>query len=165
MRLASSGEIIPTSGFSRDARLQTSARRVADLDLVQASFWRTHDGIGVLSTLVDATAPDGSGDTIPQWHLSVSADGQRPTADHLRRVIDCFGIDEFELDNHHPGIAQHIWIPVDTRRRVDCECKSDETIIVEDDGYTWTNPTVGPCRGCEYKQLTGRRCSLHMDAA
>ena len=88
----------------------------------------------------------------------------RCNADQLALVITDFGLTDWEIDNHHPGNAQHLWIPIDPARRVDCECKSDETIIVEPDGYTWTNPVTGPCRGCTSISITHRPCPLHPTA-
>lgn len=126
----------------------------------------------VVSVLEPAEAPDGTGDIIPQWHLSIAgrvADptrrtGQRPTrvaGDVLEHFVETFGFVEWEIDNHHPGAAQHFWIPRDPARRVDCECKATEVIIVEPDGYTWTNPVDGPCRGCEHERTHGRACPIH----
>jgi hypothetical protein len=164
--------------------------RTGTLRPLTAEFWRSapftaqdsrptrawmhrFDRLVVLSSYGPATAPDGTGDVIPQWHLSIVARadtpvGQEPvrcTAEQLTRFVETFGLTEFEIDNHHPGAAQHFWIPRDPARRVDCECKSDETIIVEPDGYTWTNPVDGPCRGCDYKRMSGRPCPIHVVAS
>lgn len=69
-----------------------------------------------------------------------------------------------EVDNHHPGVAVHLWLPVDPAHRVTCECKDDEQTITEPDGYTWTTPVGGPCRGCELQQLLGHPCTVHAQA-
>ncbi len=123
-----------------------------------------------LSSVGPMQAPDGSGDIIDTWHLSVAArvvnaagkqEPVRPTVEQFEHLLDTWAITEFEIDNHHPGSAQHLMIPVDPARRVDCECKANETVIVEPDGYTWTNPVDGPCRGCEHERMTGRPCPLH----
>lgn len=115
----------------------------------------------VISALEDATAPDGAGDTIPQWHVSVSELGRRPSPRVLRKALRAFRMEEAEEDNHHPGVARHFWLPVDKSRRVSCECKETEKVVREADGYTWTNPTDAPCRGCELQRLLGKRCPLH----
>lgn len=117
----------------------------------------------VISALEEIDYPDGSGDRGPCWHLSVSrAPGNaRPTDRELLLVIVAFGVPAAEEDNHHPGIARHLFCPVDPARRVDCECKVDERVIVEADGYRWTTPRDGPCRGCEYARLSGRPCRQH----
>lgn len=125
----------------------------------------------VVTSVGMANAPDGSGDVIAQWHLSIAGrvvgpDNRpfpvRASAVELAHMVATFGLDDYEIDNHHPGAAQHLWIPKDPTRRVDCECKSDELIIVEPDGYTWTTPTDGPCRGCQFERTPmGRPCPIH----
>lgn len=128
----------------------------------------------VLSALALAKAPSGD-DTILQWHLSVSrpprsADGRgrRPDDAELRRVRLAFDLVDAEEDNHHPGIARHLWLPVDPARRVGCECKADEVVVVEPDGYAWTNPVDADpsvCRACEIARLLPSslvdRCPVH----
>ena len=67
-----------------------------------------------------------------------------------------------EQDNHHPGGACHFFQPVDPARRRDCECKVTEVVVTEPDGYQWTNPSDGPCRGCELgKLIPSKPCPLH----
>ncbi|MDQ3276599.1 MAG: hypothetical protein M3Q39_16610 [Actinomycetota bacterium] len=56
-------------------------------------------------------------------------------------------------------------LPVDPDRRVDCECKLDEQTIVEADGYQWTTPADGPCRGCEFELTIGKPCTIHRSQA
>lgn len=118
----------------------------------------------VVSALEIAEYPDGKG-VGPQWHVSVSRAGPvkngRPHTHDMRRARRAFGMQRAEEDNHHPGIANHLWLPVDPAHRVDCQCKEDEAIVVEADGYTWTNPRDGACRGCEFAGLVGRPCQLH----
>lgn len=119
----------------------------------------------VISTLVDAELPDGSGVLGPQWHLSITrhAGGRvrRPAPQDIRRARRAFGLQAAEEDNHHPGNARHLFMVVDPAKRVDCECKTDEQLVVEPDGFKWTNPKDGPCRGCELAGLTGKPCPLH----
>ncbi|MGL4297524.1 MAG: hypothetical protein ACRCW4_00430 [Candidatus Neomicrothrix subdominans] len=141
------------------------------MDRAHTRAWvHRHRPLVVLSAMEMAEAPDGD-DVIPQWHLSITARSQdnegrwsvpaRPSADDLGHFVDTFGLTEWEIDNHHPGAAQHFWVPRDPARRVDCQCKADEAIVVEPDGYTWTTPVDGPCRGCEHARTTGRPCPLH----
>lgn len=65
----------------------------------------------------------------------------------------------FDEDNHHPGIARHLWCPVDSAFRHVCECKVSEVVIVDGD-YEWTTE-ADTCRGCEYERLTRMPCPLH----
>lgn len=114
----------------------------------------------VISALELAELPDGAG-VGPQWHISISRCGKRPKEHDIRRAQRAFGFVGGEEDNHHPGNARHFWIPVDPAHRVDCQCKEDETTVVDGDGYTWTNPKEGPCRGCEFARTIGKPCPLH----
>ena len=125
------------------------------------SWWRA-GAVVVGSLLTVAKYPSGEGSG-PQWLVSVSDDRTRPSRTVLRRALRAFDMLGAEEDNHHPGIARHFWRPVDPSRRVDCECKTDETLVVEPGGYRWTNPVEGPCRGCELRGLTGRPCPLHKE--
>ena len=124
----------------------------------------------VLSAIEEAEYPDGSGQSGLQWHVSLTGrdDFFRPVRatelqlDVVRRAFDMV---EAEEDNHQPGKARNLWLPVDPARRVDCECKTTEVTITEPDGYQWTNPTDGTCRGCELERaLPGRPCPIHTAA-
>ena len=134
------------------------------LHATSASAWR-YGRVMVISALEIAEAPDGRGDRIPQWHVSVSASGRRPSDRELRRALKAFGMIRAEEDNHHPGLARHFWLTLDPSRRVDCQCKVDEVTIRDADGYTWTNPAPGEgeCRGCEMQRLLGNPCPLHAE--
>ncbi len=114
----------------------------------------------VISNLLDMEAPDGSGDSIAQWHVSVSDYGHRPSPKLIEQVRRDFGMQQAEIDNHHPGVAVHLMLVVDPARRVDCECKVGEQIVTEPDGYQWSNDTK-ECRGCSYERTFGRPCPLH----
>lgn len=131
---------------------------------VTQSMW-TDGRLSVISSLVEAELPSGNG-VGPQWHVSISrCGGKRPKPAELARAQRAFRIVGWEEDNHHPGNARHYFRPVDPAERVDCECKTNETAIVDRDGYRWTNPTDEPCRGCEYWATTGAPCPIHAPAA
>lgn len=117
----------------------------------------------VISSVGMMELPDGGGEQGPTWLISVSSGGTRATDREARRALRDFGMAGAEEDNHTPGIARAFFLVVDPARRVDCECKTTETVIVEEDGYRWSNPTDGPCRGCEFESIAGpaRRCPLH----
>lgn len=116
--------------------------------------------VRVISTRVNAKYPDSDG-IGPQDHMSVSQGGHRPAKRALAMALAAFGMTGAEEDNHHPGVARHFWRPVDPAHRVACECKEDEALVVEPDGYVWTNPVEGPCRGCWLELLTERPCPIH----
>lgn len=131
--------------------------------VISVSAWQRGPACAI-SALELAEYPDGNGFG-PQWHVSVSRMGKRPKPHDVRGVLRAFGIVAIcEEDNHHPGSARHFWVPVDPVRRVTCQCKEDEDLIVEPDGYVWTNPKDGSCRGCEFARLIGKACPFHPEA-
>lgn len=144
-------------------------KAIAVAEFVKASSFSVwlRRGVTVISASIRAHAPDGSKEVIPQWHLSFRADGRRCNDEEVRLGLASFGIAGAEEDNHHPGGgARHFFMPVDPKRRVDCECKTDERTIVESDGYRSTTSIDGPCSGCELvaaKAEIGVRstCPLH----
>ncbi len=130
--------------------------------ILSYSVW-SRGQIRVISALEMAELPDRSG-VGPQWHISVSrGPKKRPRPTDVRAALRAFQMHGAEEDNHHPGVARHFWVPVDPAHRVDCECKEEEAVITEPDGYKWTNPREGDgeCRGCELSRMTGAACSLH----
>ena len=155
------GALMPERGFSRVTR--PDGLYAAPFGM---SAWRTHDGITAISSCADMNLPGGG--IGPTWLITVTRNGQRPTDDDMRRVIECFDMPAFEEDNHYPGISRGLFCPHDPARRTDCECKLTETTIVDpQDGYRWTNPTDGPCRGCDLaaihriEGLPPKPCPIH----
>jgi hypothetical protein len=135
---------------------------VMDRGIVQTGSAWSFGPIRVISTLTMAELPDGSKEIGPQWHISITDKGRRPSPKQVRRALRAFDMVDAEEDNHHPGYARHFWLPVDLARRVDCECKAEEVTIVEADGYRFTNPhDPAECRGCDFQRLTGKPCPLH----
>lgn len=150
MRTGAGGELIPRRGWSR--RFPRNAAL-----LPGGSLWATHDGLRAISSLEDAKYPSGVG-AGPQWHISVAYIGERRRATNteLLRAVDGFGMDVFDEDNHAPGEARHLWMPVDPAERTACECKTSERTMVEPDGYAWTTPVdeAEGCRGCDHERMT-----------
>jgi hypothetical protein len=146
----------PHSGW---LEVQTPAILIQQLKPLAVSTWISGP-LRVISSLVLADAPDGSGVT-EQWHISLTRKAKRPHPTDVRRSLRAFGLVGAEEDNHHPGNARHFWRPVDASKRVDCECKETDTVVVEKDGYTFSTPADGPCSGCQFEGLTGKRCPLH----
>lgn len=118
----------------------------------------------VVSALEDAELPGASGAT---WHVSISRMGKRPRPRDVEHALRDFDMRGAEEDNHHPGVARHYFQPVDPAYRGLCECKTTEDVVVERDGYTWTNPkldAVEGCRGCEFERLQHKPCPIHRSA-
>lgn len=157
MRTSASGALMPVRGFSRRTH-----------PLVGLEAWTSHDGLLVTSQLADMYLP-GTNDTEigPTWLLTTSHRGGRCADAQLHHVIECFELPAYDEDNHYPGIGRSLFCPVDEAYRTACECKITETVVVDTDGYTWTNPTDGSCRGCELAHFharmfgTDRPCPIH----
>lgn len=129
---------------------------------IVASAWR-RGPVVVISTLIDAELPGGHG-IGRTWNASITRLKKRPKPGDVHRFRLDFDMMEAEEDNHHPGNAKHFFLPVDPAFRGICECKADEVVHVEPDGYTWTNPRdtdPEPCRGCEAARLHRRPCPVH----
>lgn len=151
-----------SAGFRR---INADARQAVAVDgqrPLAASAWQ-RGPVRVISCVELAEyAESVGGGTGPQWHISITRQGERATDRDLSMVAKAFGLPRVEEDNHHPGKVRHLWCPVDPQKRVDCECKTTEVTITEPDGYRWTNP-VDPseCRGCEWEASHRVPCALH----
>ena len=106
----------------------------------------------------------GGGGVGPTWLVTISYRGARPSDAHVELVLRQFRMRDAEEDNHTPGITRSFFMPVDPKWRGVCDCKETEETIVEDDGYEWQNPRPedGRCRGCEYEELFGAPCPIHL---
>jgi len=166
--------VVPTHDPMRPSGLGwLFVRKVPTYGSMADAWWHAGADAHVLSTLDMAQLPR-SGGVGPQWHVSITdcagTEPRRPSLSQVRLTLCAFGMLAAEEDNHHPGNARHFWMPVDPSERVDCECKSDEVVVTEDDGYQWTNPTDGPCRGCENERVMAmvglvRPCPIHTRSA
>lgn len=118
--------------------------------------YRRSDGTRVCSSLANAELPGEPPAVGPTWMLSVSCNQQRASNAVVRRALRAFRLERADEDNHIPGIIRMFFMPVDPARRSICECKLTEEIVVEPDGFVWTNPHGGRtrpelCRGCEHE--------------
>ena len=90
-------------------------------------------------------ASDGKIEKGPEYHISISKQSPvsgafRCTSDEARWVLDQFGLDGAEEDNHIPhGVVRNFWRPVANRLvGLECDCKAEEPAIVEDKGdFVW----------------------------
>lgn len=158
MKLGARGELVPIAGFSRIRTPLPDA----------STGWRSHDGLFVVSSCFDAPLP-GSGEPPkigPSWLVSVSRPAGPRTARckatpaDVVRVVASFAMPAFDEDNHHPGLARHLWCPMDPQYQDACECKLTEETITDGD-YSWTTDLTAECRGCEYEAMFGLACPIH----
>jgi hypothetical protein len=80
----------------------------------------------------------------PEYHLSISkqvgGSPNRCTSNEAKWVLDQFGLDGAEEDNHVPfGVVRNFWRTVATPLvGLECECKDEEPAVVEDKGdFIW----------------------------
>lgn len=105
---------------------------------LDAEVWWRH-GLKVLSSLGTMEAPDSSGDLLPTWLVSVSREGtSMPSDADMKRVRRDFDVRQGDEDNHESGTARKLFLVVERARRVDCECKTDETVVTRPDGYRYS---------------------------
>lgn len=106
------------------------------------------DRVLALSEVAPMSAPDGSGDVLRTWLVSVSEGGRwTPSNETMARVRRDFAMEEAEEDNHEPGLARKLFLVVEPGRRVACECKETERVIVRGDGYRYTRPIDAASEG------------------
>ncbi|MEH6476671.1 MAG: hypothetical protein V7727_13345 [Sneathiella sp.] len=94
--------------------------------------WQNSRGVAAISSTVWVNDKDE-----PrlhwEWLVSFSMAGKRRlTIAEMTKAVADWGVQEFEEDNHEPGIARKYWLAIDPQFRKPCPCK-DETIIVEGD--------------------------------
>jgi hypothetical protein len=102
-------------------------------------------GLMVVSSTMDA---EYRGLVGPHNHVSASIFSRAPK--EQRRISDewldlvrrDFDMEDAEEDNHSSGIGRHLFLPLWLPRGTTgiCECKADEAIIVEPDGYIYSAP-------------------------
>jgi len=111
-------------------------RQSGDLTI---SVW---EGPGNLTVFSSAGDMEYQGLVVATNHVSAAVKGhnRRCTDGELDQVRAAFDMVDAEEDNHSPGVARHLFLPLHLPRGTVgvCECKTEETIVVEADGYRWS---------------------------
>jgi hypothetical protein len=97
------------------------------------------NGLFVLSA-VEKTSEPGKPDLGPEYHISISANGQRCTSGDAVWALAQFDLIDAKEDNHVPsGRVRNFWRPVaDHLSGYECPCVDEEPAVVEDKGdYIW----------------------------
>lgn len=155
----------PGKDWFRQRALERRFAHSGGGELYDLSIWMRRR-ILAISTCVHAEAPNGVG-SIPQWHISFTNEGRRCTDEEVRMSLASFRLTGADEDNHEPGMARHFWMPLDPKRRVDCECKTTEKVMIEPDGHKWTTPVDDrECYGCKHEVEmaavgVARPCPVH----
>lgn len=102
---------------------------------------------GHMRVLTSAEMADYRGKVYPHNHVTVSVHpslGRRPTDAEMLAVRHAFDMHDAEEDNHQPGRIRNLFLPLHLPRGTVgvCDCKSDETIVVEPDGFQWSKAKV-----------------------
>lgn len=112
------------------------------------AFWFLPRNLFVISAV--EVASDGKIAKGPEYHISISKPVRpgvmkRCDSNEARWVLDQFGLDGAEEDNHVPGgKVRNFWRPVaNSLVGLECECKEDEPAIIEDKGdFVWRSITT-----------------------
>lgn len=114
----------------------------ASLGYPSRVFFHASSSLAVISAV--EVASDGKVDKGPEYHISISKQmrgaPRRCDSNEANWVLDQFGLDGSEEDNHVPnGVVRNFWRPVATGLiGLECECKAEEPAIVEDKGdFIW----------------------------
>lgn len=112
-------------------------------DYPSEAWLHRSSGIYVISS-VEVAKEEGQPDLGPEYHVSISRNGQRCTAGDALWALACFELHDAKEDNHVPsGIARNFWRPVaDRLSGYECACQDEEPAIREDKGdYVWRGVT------------------------
>jgi hypothetical protein len=131
-------------GWVRHPLMAAFAARVAQMGGYPTETWAHEQcDMWVVSSVEVATDP-GQPELGPEYHLSVSAMGERCTPEQAAWVLQQFGLEDAREDNHTPGgKVRHFWRPVaDKLSGYECPCVADEPAVREDKGsFVWRGVT------------------------
>lgn len=123
-------------------RLADPSKQVT-LGYAGEAYCHPESGLFVITAV--EVADDGDGiEKGPEYHVSVSRDGQRCSGSDALWVQAEFGMLDAEEDNHVPnGRVRNFWRPVADRLiGLECPCKAGEPTMKEDKGdYIWRGVT------------------------
>lgn len=125
-------------GWSRDSAWICPPELAALSYPVEA--WRHTSGLFVLSAVERVDAVPGEPDIGPEYHLSMSMNGQRCSSADALFVCAAFALSDAKEDNHVPsGRVRNFWRPVaDPLSGYECPCVDDEPAMREDKGdFVW----------------------------
>jgi hypothetical protein len=122
---------------------ERSCRRISDFLKTETHAYQR----GFVRVLSSAEMAEYQGVIVPHNHVTVSVDemlGRRPKDSEMAEVRLAFDMEDAEEDNHQPGRIRNLFLPLHLPRGTTgiCDCKSDETVVVEPDGFQWSKPKV-----------------------
>lgn len=117
--------------------------QLAALGYPVEAWEHTQSGLFAMSAVEVAREP-GKADIGPEYHLSVSMNGQRCSSADALFVLAAFDLVDAKEDNHVPsGRVRNFWRPVaDGLSGYECPCVEGEPAISEDKGdFVWRGVT------------------------
>jgi len=133
----------PNSGSWDLDRNWQAPPALAALGYPVEAWWHEPTRLFCLSAVEVVTEP-GKVDLGPEYHLSVSKNGQRCTSAEAVWVLAQFDLLDALEDNHVPnGRVRNFWRPVaDHLSGYECPCVAVEPAIAEDKGdFVWRGIT------------------------
>ena len=103
-------------------------------------YWFFPDRDLIVMSSVEVAHDENDIDKGPSYHVSVSKRTGRCTSNEAKFVVQAFGMEDSDEDNHVPnGVVRNFWMPVaDKFKGHVCPCKDEEPTIKEDKGdYVW----------------------------
>lgn len=129
----------PVAQGWRVAKWWRCPAELASLGYPVVAYEHPSSGLFAMSAVEVAHDP-GTPDLGPEYHLSISLNGERcPSSDALF-VLAAFGLEDAKEDNHVPsGFVRNFWRPVaDNLSGYECPCVDDEPAMREDKGdFIW----------------------------
>lgn len=99
------------------------------------AFQHKINGVRALSSLIHVKE-----DHLPphwEWLISFSIMGKKRVPKNMVKwCLEQFGSEDFEEDNHEPGIVREFFLAVDPELRVPCPCKDE--ILIRDGDYEYS---------------------------
>lgn len=132
----------PGKDWARETRWQCPPQ-LATLGYPVEAWAHLASGLFCLSAVEVAHEP-GRPDLGPEYHLSISLNGQRCTTADALFALAAFDLLDAKEDNHVPsGRVRNFWRPVaDNLSGYECPCVDDEPTIREDKGdFIWRGIT------------------------
>lgn len=132
------------TGWMRHPLTRAFAARVAQMGGYPTETWAHEQGNIWAITSVEVANDPGQPELGPEYHLSVSAMGERCTPEQAAWVLQQFGLEDAREDNHTPdGKVRHFWRPVaDKLSGYECPCIANEPAMREDKGsFVWRGVT------------------------
>ncbi|WP_339862279.1 hypothetical protein [Paremcibacter congregatus] len=107
------------------------------IGLIEAGAgWRHSKGICAISSVAWVN-DDHEPERHWEWLISFSVMGRhRVSNKDLKWILKDWDMENFEEDNHEPGIARKFWLAIEERFRKPCPCKDE--IIKSEGEYFWS---------------------------